>query len=188
MHFCAVPPRYPCHELDAIEPAYQPSGMSFPGLLLLEFNLEEALVMALAWTEIHNTLWTDGSCLEDGNVGCGMVWKDNRGRWQGKSVYLGRNKEVFDTELRAIYKATARFSCTVTPRCRYTIFTDVQAAIQRCASNFARPGQYLARLIIEKPRVIVHAGSSIDIQWFRVINASREMKKPINSHKKKTWS
>jgi hypothetical protein len=33
------------HELDQIEPAYKPSGMSFPGLLL-ESNLEEALEMA----------------------------------------------------------------------------------------------------------------------------------------------
>jgi hypothetical protein len=45
------------HELDAIKPVYQPSGMMFPGLLLPESDLEEALTMALAWTDVADTLW-----------------------------------------------------------------------------------------------------------------------------------
>jgi hypothetical protein len=49
------------HELDPIEPVYKPSGMVFLGLLLPESDLEEALAMALAWMDVGDTLWTDGS-------------------------------------------------------------------------------------------------------------------------------
>jgi hypothetical protein len=114
----------PLHELDPIEEAFRPANMTFPGLLLTESNLEDALMMVLAWTEVEDTLWTDGSKLEDGIVGCGVVWKEDGGHWQGKSFYLGRNKEVFDAEPREIYKAMTRFSNEVTLGHHYIVFAD----------------------------------------------------------------
>jgi hypothetical protein len=67
--------------------------MTFPGLLLPESNLEEALATALAWTDVGDTLWTDGSRLDDETVGCGVVWKDDGGVWRGQSLYLGPRPE-----------------------------------------------------------------------------------------------
>jgi hypothetical protein len=72
---------------------------------------------------------------------------------------------MFNAELRAIYRAMARFSSEVIPGCHYTIFPDVQVAIQRCTSDFTGPGQYLARLIITKAWAIINAVRSIDIRW-----------------------
>jgi hypothetical protein len=112
------------HELDPIKPVYNPTGMMFPGLLLPESDLEEALETALTWMDVGDTLWTDGSRLDDGTVACGVAYKDAEGLWQGQSFYLGRNKEVFDAELRAIYEAMTRFSSEVIPGHRSTIFAD----------------------------------------------------------------
>jgi hypothetical protein len=140
--------------------------MTFPGSLLPESNLEKALIMVLAWIDVGDTLWTDALRFKDSAVGCRVVWKEDRGRWQGKSFYLGRNNEVFDVEwLRAIYKATARFSSDVTPGLPDMIFADAQVAIQRCACISKGPCQYLTRLIIEKARIIVNAGSTTDIRF-----------------------
>lgn len=48
-------------QVDPIETVYMPSGMMLPVLLLPESNLEDVLVTALAWTEVDDTLSTDGS-------------------------------------------------------------------------------------------------------------------------------
>jgi ribonuclease HI len=147
------------------EPTFLAQNMIFPGIVLSEWDLEDALATALAWTDLEDTAWTDGSRLEDGRVGCSVVWKEEGRRWRSKAFYLGRNKEVFDAELRAIYEAVFRSSSGVTPGRRYTVFADAQAAIQRRTSDFRGPGQYLARLIIDKARVITNAGSMIEIRW-----------------------
>jgi ribonuclease HI len=130
------------------------------------------------WSEVEDTLWTDGSRLEDGIVGCGVIWKEDGGSWQGKSFYLGR-----DAELRAIYEAMTRFSNEVTPGCRYTVFPDAQVAIQRCASDFSGPGQYQAPLIIQKARIITNARSTIDIRWVPAYKGIPGNEKPTNMPK-----
>lgn len=45
-------------------------------------------------------MWTDGSKLDQGNVGAAVCWKDETSnQWKEKSVFLGKNKEVLDAEL-----------------------------------------------------------------------------------------
>ena len=87
----------------------------------------EALRAAKGWGDRRNTVWTDGSRLEDGRVGAVVVWWREAGRepprigpntgrrytpdwreagWAGRRYHLGRNKEVYDAELYALYRAT----------------------------------------------------------------------------------
>ena len=45
-------------------------------------------------------MWTDGSKLDQGNVGAAVCWKDKiSNQWKEKRVFLGKNKEVLDAEL-----------------------------------------------------------------------------------------
>ncbi|KAI5799420.1 hypothetical protein FPQ18DRAFT_375577 [Pyronema domesticum] len=67
------------HGLDLIEPVHQPPGMTFPGLLLPELNLEDELAMALAWTEVGDIFGL-----------MGHVWKTEM--WDAE--LYGRKMEV----------------------------------------------------------------------------------------------
>jgi ribonuclease HI len=131
-----------------------------------ENSLNDALAMAREWTDKEDTVWTDGSCLDNAEVGCSVVWRRADGNsWVGVSFYLGRNKEVFDTELYAICEAISMFAARVTQGRHYMIFVDAQAAIQRCASNDIGPGQDFAHQIIAKPQIISENGSTVAIRW-----------------------
>lgn len=51
-------------------------------------------------------LWTDGSKLDNGNLGATVCWRDKSlGQWNDKIVFLGKNKEILDAELWAILEA-----------------------------------------------------------------------------------
>ena len=51
--------------------------------------------------ELDLIIWSDGSKLDIGGVGAGIVWK--RGdTWQARGYPLGDTKEVFDAELYGI--------------------------------------------------------------------------------------
>ena len=51
-------------------------------------------------------MWTDASKLDQGKTGAANCWKDKLlDRWKEKSIFLGKNKEILDTELWAIWKA-----------------------------------------------------------------------------------
>jgi hypothetical protein len=69
-------------------------------------------------------------------------------QWQGQAFHLGTNKEVFDAELYAIFRAMVRFARRRESHREYTVFADAQAALQRCADDAAGPGQAIARRII----------------------------------------
>ena len=79
---------------------------------------EEALVVAMDWTDQSGTVWTDGSRMENGHVGTAAVWWEE-GRWRGPGTFLGTNKEVFAI-LQAIKLLDARGECGRS----YTIFSD----------------------------------------------------------------
>jgi hypothetical protein len=49
--------------------------MVFPGKVMPESKEEEALARAASWDEWECTTWTDGSRLDDGRVGCSVVWE-----------------------------------------------------------------------------------------------------------------
>ena len=67
---------------------------------------EDALRTAREWTEEdqENTVWTDGSRLENGAVGAAVAFKKGGG-WNKEGTYLGKNGEVFDAEVWAIGRA-----------------------------------------------------------------------------------
>jgi len=72
---------------------------------------EEAAAIAKGWQDKLNTVWTDGSRLEDGRVGAAVAWEKaapgegEREEWTGMNWHLGSNKEVFDDAiLRALYR------------------------------------------------------------------------------------
>jgi hypothetical protein len=67
-------------------------------------DAEAAQSSAETWSPNKGTaIFTDGSKLVDGSTGCAAVWKGPDGWWQGHMLFMGRNKEVFDAELYAIW-------------------------------------------------------------------------------------
>jgi len=57
-------------------------------------------------------------------------------RWTEEGYHFGTNKEVFDAELYAIYRAVRRFGKRREHDQEYTMFVDSQAAIKKV---FDRP-------------------------------------------------
>jgi len=85
-------------------------------------------------------------------------------RWTGG--YLpGTNKEVFDAELYAIYRAVMRFGKRRERDQEYTIFVDSQAAMKRCLTDNQGPGQETARAIIRLSEGIARRGDKLRLQW-----------------------
>ena len=74
----------------------------FPGRIVVE-EREEALRRAMGWKG-PDTVWTDGSRQETGEVRAACVW-ETPGGWTGQRYHLATNKEVFDAEVFAIYRA-----------------------------------------------------------------------------------
>jgi ribonuclease HI len=68
-------------------------------------DTESAKATAETWTADRGiAIFTDGSKFEESYTGpgCAAVWKSGDG-WQGRKVFMGRNEEVFDAELYAIW-------------------------------------------------------------------------------------
>ena len=71
----------------------------------------------------QDTVWTDGSQLDDGRVGAACVWRTQEG-WTGRRYHLGTNKEVFEVETFAIYQALRALDQRQESGRRYTVFVD----------------------------------------------------------------
>ena len=98
----------------------------FPGKIVID-EREEALQRAKGWKE-PDTAWTDGSRQETGEVGAARVW-ETPGGWTGCRYYLGSNKEVFDADVFAVYRALNVIEQKQERGRRYTIFVDSTSAI-----------------------------------------------------------
>ena len=125
---------------------------------------EEALKTAKEWPEASqiDTIWTDGSRLEDKRVGAAVAFMGRNG-WEQNGVYLGKNKEVFDAELFAIGKALEVLDGRGEEDRRYTIFSDSQAALSRVQHDRTGPGQALAINAITTSRSITSRGNTIHL-------------------------
>jgi hypothetical protein len=213
-------------EDDEVEVGHVVEGMRLKGRIVIPKGDDAEKVArrsAMAWKESKNTAWTDGSRLENRNVGCAVVWmeeasgeapqriqrgpsgarprpkrqtwtedpsdpftknrrrkgqqtnmwKHNRSilskskydRWSGEGYFLGSKKEVFDAELYAIYRAVMRFGKRREHNQDYTIFTDAQAAIERCKTDSQGPGQEIARAIITWSTEIAERGNTLTLRW-----------------------
>ena len=99
----------------------------FGGRFVVE-KKEEALRTAKEWDQ-PDTVWTDGSRQEDGAVGAACAWRSREGEWTGRRFQLGRNKEVFDAEVFAVWQALRALEQRNERDCEYTIFVDSTSAI-----------------------------------------------------------
>ena len=111
-----------------------------------------------------NTAWTDGSRLDDKRVGAVSVWRKPEG-WGGRRLHLGSNKEVFDTEVFAIYQALLWFEQRQGSGRRYTLFADSTGAIERVRSDHIGPGQRFVIVAIEVCGRILTRDNQVTIRW-----------------------
>jgi hypothetical protein len=86
-----------------------------------------------------------------------------KGDWQGRKIFMGRNKEVFDAELCAIWLGLAAERdhqdewAALGPKA-ITIFTDAQTALKRIRNDDPSPGQWIARRILRTEGQLRRAG------------------------------
>ena len=109
---------------ETVEPQVWDEGRTVPGQCVI---LEEgpALDNARDWyVNAWETIWTDGSRLEDGRVGAACVWRTREGSWEGKRFHLGDNKEVFDAEVFAICQELRAFESRGRSGRRFAVFSD----------------------------------------------------------------
>jgi len=74
-------------------------------------------------------------------------------------------KEVYDAELYALLQAVKRFGQRGTTGRNFTVFTDAQAALDRCRNDHAGPRQILAKGIIRWSCVIRSQGNTLTLRW-----------------------
>ena len=79
--------------------------------------------------------------------------------------YLGTNKEVFDTEVIAILRATRALDERGESEQSYTIFSDSQAAVLRVQHDRCGPAQALARAVIASVDCLYERGNDLTIRW-----------------------
>ena len=64
-------------------------------------------------------------------MGAACVWRSPEGGWTGRRFQLGRNKEVFDAEVFAVWQALRALEQRNEHGREYTIFVDSTSAITR---------------------------------------------------------
>ena len=112
----------------------------------------------------ENTVWTDGSRLEDRRVRAAFVWR-SAGDWSGRRFRLGAGGEIFDGEVFAIYQALLWIEGHQGTGGRFTIFADSTAAIERRARTDAlSPGKRFAAAAIEVCDRILARGDQVTIR------------------------
>jgi len=85
-------------------------------------------------------MFTDGSQLEEAAARYAVVWRNSQ-TWKDIKIHMSNNQETFDTKCAALVRVLDSASRrNTTPEC-ITIFTDVQVAIWRMATNEPGPGQ-----------------------------------------------
>ena len=145
-----------------MEPQVWSEGRSFPGQVFIDGE-GPALETAKSWRS-RDTTWTDGSRLDNGEVGAACVWKRGEG-WTGRRFHLGNYKEVFDAEVFAIYQTLKVCDNDQYSNHRYAVFSDSQSAIQCIRYDTLGPGQQWARAAIEICSRLVSRQNEVSILW-----------------------
>ena len=139
-------------------------GRRFGGTIIVE-KKEEALKTAKEWNG-PDTVWTDGSRQEDSAVGAACVWRSpDRGRWTGRRFQLGKNKEVFDAEVFAVWQALRALEQRSEHGREYTIFVDSTSAITRVRDDTRGRGQRFGGASIKVETRLAAAGNRVNIRW-----------------------
>jgi len=85
-------------------------------------------------------MFTDWSWMESGAAGYVMAWKEGQS-WKGIKTHMGYNQEAFDAGCASLARPLESASTRNVISNRIAIFTDLQAAIRRMASDEQGPGQ-----------------------------------------------
>ena len=125
---------------------------------------EDALALALEWSNRPGTMWTDGSGSESGQGGAAVVWWRD-GRWRGSGTYLGTNKGVFDAEVFAILQAVRLLNERGEFGIDYTVFSDSQVAVARIQHTDCGPVQALARATVDFSYEFRGRGNNVTVRW-----------------------
>jgi len=126
----------------------------------------------------------DGSRLEYGSDGCAVA-RCHTGHdvWTGARVHLGKDQEVYDAELHAIYRAVLTLSQE--PRSqKITIFADAQVAFQRITSDVPGPKQRYALAIAQQAHSLWEQRRiSVQFRWVPAIQAPPAMRRPTSGQR-----
>jgi ribonuclease HI len=101
----------------------------------------------------ENSIFTDGSQLESGNVGCAVAWRTSPMEWKTHKMHLENNKEIFDAELFAIAEALKLANRQLIGNKQTNtiqIYTDSSAALWRMQDANPGPGQGTTKIIVER--------------------------------------
>ena len=123
---------------DGVEPV-ENSGTTapFPGDVIIE-GKEKAIGQAKKY-QVGTVLWTDGSKLNTENVGAAVTWRDKSlNKWRETSLFLRKNKEILNAELRAIAIAleVAKRETGGNFGAPITVFTDSREALTTIQQSF----------------------------------------------------
>jgi len=118
-------------------------------------------------TESTIVIYTDGSKLDNGNVGCGWTIHYSRNQQlhflSDGCCHLGRRAEVYDTELHAVQEAVTRLLITTAPRAPVFICIDNQAAAD--ALRFNASNHEYAPHTLNDINNLQHLGWHVSTVW-----------------------
>ena len=84
---------------------------------------------------------------------------------EGRPYYLGKNKEVYDAEVYAIYRALKAIDQWEGSGHQYTIFSDSASAVDRTRSDSMGPRQRFALAIYEAGGRIASRNNTVTSRW-----------------------
>ena len=111
-----------------------------------------------------DTIWTDGSRLDNGKVGAACASRIPSG-WTGRRYHLGTNKEVFGAEVYAIYRALSIMDQEQRSSHWYTVFVDSTVATEWIRSDSINPGQRFTIATIETCTRLMTRDSEVTVRW-----------------------
>ena len=111
----------------AVEAQERGTGRQFSGKVIID-SKAGALQTASEWRQ-QDTLWTDSSRVESGEVGAACFWQ-SPSDWTGRRFYPVKNKEVFDAETFATYQALRVLDRRQESGHRYRVFVDSTVAVE----------------------------------------------------------
>ena len=135
---------------------------SFPGKVVV-LESKDALQQAQK-SRPGLVLWSDGSRLENGQVGAGVAWKPTFSQWETQELPLGKGIEVYDAELHGAC-AALEIAKSLGNNVRVTVFLDSQAAIKRLQHTLPGPGQALALRAHRAARQLQERQIRVTICW-----------------------
>ena len=100
-----------------------------------------------------------------GAVGAACVWRSPEGGWTGRRFQLGKNKEVFDVEVFAVWQALRALEQRKERDHEYNIFVGSTSAITRVREDAWGPGQRFGVAAIEVETRLAAAGNRVTIRW-----------------------